>query len=76
VQTLSLKEVASSEEGEAETVVVDPVVALAEAMAMDVVHHLIGSCARYVKRLVIVLVDAGSALIKNSSLKTSRSTLP
>jgi hypothetical protein len=72
VQTLSLKEVASSEEWEAETVVVDPVVALAEAMAMDVVHHLIGSRARYVKRLVIVLVDAGSALIKNSSLKTSR----
>jgi hypothetical protein len=72
VQTLPLEEVASSEEGEAETVVVYPVVALAEAMTMEVVHRLIGPRARYVKRLVIVLVDAGSALIMNSSFKRSQ----
>jgi hypothetical protein len=76
VQTLPLEEVASSEEGEAETVVVYPVVALAEAMTMEVVHCLIGPHARYVKRLVIVLVDAGSALIMNSSLKRSQWTMP
>jgi hypothetical protein len=72
VQTLPLEEVASSEEGEAETVVVYPVVALAEAMTMEVVNRLIGPRARYVKRLLIVLVDAGSALIMNSSFKRSQ----
>jgi hypothetical protein len=76
VQTLPLKEEASSEEGEAETVDVDLVVALAEAMAMDVVCRLMGPHARYVKRFVIVLVDARSTFIMNSSLKRSQWTMP
>jgi hypothetical protein len=65
------EEVASSEEGEAVMVVMDLLVALAEAMAVDVVHWVRDLCARYVRKLVIALVDVGSALIVNSSLKTS-----
>jgi hypothetical protein len=69
---LSPNEVVSSEEGEAMMVVMDLVMVLAEAMVVDVVHRVRDPCAIYVRKLVIALVDVGSALIVNSNLKTSQ----
>jgi hypothetical protein len=76
VQTLPPEEVASSDEGEAEMVAVDLVVVSAEAMTTDVVHRARDPRARYVRKLVMALVDVGSILIVNSSLKISQGTMP